>query len=77
MNKREQKAFVMDLSRNIAREIAQQIDSGKIPPEWDGHELRCLLAKRFIESAEMTIIKRLPTMSRAREFRNTVIVNNL
>jgi hypothetical protein len=73
----KQKRFVRSLSKEIADTICRSIDQGAIPQDWDGHELRALLASRHGESAAMSVIKQEPRSRRAREFRNTVIVRNL
>lgn len=74
MTKNEKKRFVKDLSATIAKDICEQIKSGKIPDNWDGHELRFLLAYRYEESAKMS---RLMTGRRLKEFKNTCLVNGL
>ncbi len=77
MTEAQQKRFVRSLSKEIADTICRSIDQGAIPQEWDGHELRSLLASRHGESAVMSVIKKEPRSRRAREFRNTVIIRNL
>lgn len=77
MTRTQQKAFIRDLSRSITREITTQISTGKIPPNWDGHELRVLLSERHAMSASMSVIAKNGRTSRARNYRNTVLVNNL
>ncbi len=77
MTRRDQKKFVRDLSKSIATSISEQIDRDQIPENWDGHELRCLLAYRHEESAKMTSIRKDPRSKRARDFKNTIIVENL
>lgn len=75
MTKTEQKAFVRGLSKTIADEIIKQISEGRIPEEWDGHELRALLAYRHEQSAAMSLVRR--DRRRKRDFDNTLLVNNL
>ncbi len=77
MDRKEQKAFVRDLSRRVAESICDQIDRRVIPETWDGHELRSLLAYRHEESAKMTSIRKEPRSKRSRDFRNTIIVESL
>lgn len=77
MNRREQKAFVKGISASITAEACRKITEGKIPLEWDGHELRAYLANRHAQSAAMSSILRDPRSKRAREFRNTCLVNYL
>lgn len=69
MNKNEQKKFTRAIVKHAAESVIRDIESGKIPEAWDGIELRELLADR-IKWHNME--KR-----RAREYRNTVLVNGL
>lgn len=69
MNANEQKQFVRELCEAISAQILNDIDAGKIPENWDGRELRQLISDR---AAWRTMDKK-----RAREYRNTVLVNNL
>ena len=67
----EQREFIYSLTSRIGAELIQQIEAGKIPEDWNGIELRQLLADKFAESTA--------TMDRKRksQYHNTVIVNNL
>lgn len=69
----EQITFIRDLSSSILTSIEYQIRKGKIPPTWDGLELRLLLEYRFKQSANL--VKKNRRL--IREFNNTVIVNDL
>ena len=69
----EKKEFVKNLTESVARHIIQHIDTGKIPYEWDGIELRWLLEMEF--KGEARFGKR--SGSRRNKFLNTVNVNNL
>lgn len=77
MNKKTQIHFVKELSNNILARIVQQIRDGKTPENWDGHELRALVALGFEQSAAMSLVRTEPRSKRARDYKNTVIVNNL
>ena len=71
MTRDEQIKFVEELSKNILNGIAVDIEDGKIPEDWDGFELRQLLSDRSAPAfASMN-------KARARDYKNTVIVNNL
>jgi hypothetical protein len=72
MTRKLQIQFVRDLSRAIASEIITQIKMGVVPKEWDGHELRVLLADLHEESACMSCIRRTPQGRAARNYRNTI-----
>jgi hypothetical protein len=67
--RKRQLVFVQDLTNNIRDELLGQIREGKVPTEWDGHELRVLLASRFEQSAKMSVIKQYPQRARARDYR--------
>jgi hypothetical protein len=76
MEKHEQRRFVKGLINNIHSEIETKIAKGQIPESWDGHELRKYLADRFADAvigSYMTDKK----CRRYREYKNTVMVNNL
>ena len=77
MTRAEQKNFVRGLSKSVAENIVSQICEGKIPEDWDGHELRCLLAYRHEQSAAMTVTAKNKRGKRWEEFQNTITVNNL
>ena len=72
MEQREQVQFIHDLVGMIESKLLVEIIEGKIPTEWDGIELRWLLASRFDASWFMPEAKK-----RKREFKNYVLVNNL
>ncbi len=49
----DQILFVKNLASAVANSIVEQIAAGRIPEEWDGHELRELLAEAFdVERSE-------------------------
>ena len=73
----EKMRFVSDLAKSIATEMVQKIIEEKIPADWDGHELRSLMAEKFEASAAMSLIRREPRSKRARDYRNAVLANNL
>jgi len=72
MTRDEQMEFVASLTNSIQMEVCTHIMKGGVPEEWDGHELRQLLADKF---AQASFIK----MSRKRKsaYSNAVLVNNL
>jgi len=77
MDQPRQEQFVNELVENIRRDVVRQIMTGRIPSEWDGHELRQLLADRFTQSASLSDDMRNKRSKRRRDYENTVIVNNL
>lgn len=77
MTRKQQLEFIRDLTRNITSDITAQIKANRIPPEWDGHELRMLLAERAAQSGRMSMLSSNRRSKRALAYRNTVIINNL
>ena len=71
--RREKSRFVRDLARAVAAEIVKKIDAGKVPAEWDGHELRRLLADKF----EREVTGLMKKGRRLRDYRSDVYNNNL
>ena len=72
----DQRKFVHQLIDNVEAEIIAKLKSGKIPAEWDGHELRQYVADNFAECV-MWPIGTDNRSARRREYANTVLVNNL
>jgi hypothetical protein len=73
MNKKEKVDFVSSMCSSIREEIQQHIIQDRIPDEWDGHELRQLLAEKFQWETVMTDKR----SRRYREYKNDVITKNL
>jgi hypothetical protein len=58
--------------------VCRRIDECDIPEEWDGLELRQLLAERFWEERTIGRGRHIrPDIKRAQEYRNLVLVENL
>ena len=70
MNKQEKKRFIKNLTGSIRDELISKID--KIPENWDGYELRQLLADSFKQEAYLKM-----TGKRKKDYTNNVIINNL
>lgn len=77
MTKTQQIKLVREISRNIANELVSHIKNDRVPDHWDGHELRLLLAEKHASSGRMSSLAGHGTSTRARDYRNTVLVNNL
>ena len=73
MTRQEQYNFVRELIGNTEAKILARLD--RVPEEWDGHELRQYVADQFRESVSRTMTE--PRSRRMRDYRNTVLVNNL
>jgi hypothetical protein len=73
MDKHEQVSFVRNLVDEIQEKLMIDIIAGRIPSDWDGIELRRLLASRFQGGANRFVL----TGKRLRKYNNDVIVNDL
>lgn len=69
--------FVRELSKNIANQVIDSIKKGRVPDSWDGHEFRLLLAEKHASSGRMSSLSGETRSSRARDYRNTVNIQNL
>jgi hypothetical protein len=72
MDTENQKRIVTELLTSVGDSIQHDIDTGKIPPEWDGWELRQLAADRFTNQSRLAENK-----PRLKAYRNTVLVKGL
>lgn len=71
MDTQDQKRIVHELITSVEGGILAAIEDGSVPTEWDGHELRQLVAERFDRCTSKMDRKRKA------EYNNTVLVNNL
>ena len=71
----EKVKFVNDLCNSIRDQVIDQILVGRIPEEWNGHELRRFLSEKFDEVANVS--SAFITGKRLKDYKNTVIINNL
>jgi hypothetical protein len=69
MTHKEQRRFIRELIKNVREEIL--LKAKDIPKEWDGIELRWLIADHFLKSSMRS------TKSRKRNYNNEVIIKNL
>lgn len=75
MNQEEKIAFITKLTGSICSELCAKVRDGRIPENWDGHELRELLAEKFL--AERGDILKVQRSVRYKSYRNDVLTNNL
>jgi hypothetical protein len=73
MTSDEQINFVKTLAEEIVECVLDDILNDKIPTDWDGIELRQLLADRFTRS----VFKGTLTGARLRDYKNIVLINDL
>jgi len=57
-------AIARELSASLGEQVARLIELGAFPEDWDGHEVRCLLAQEFARE-----VSDLMTRERARRAR--------
>jgi hypothetical protein len=72
MDTANQKRIVTELLASVGDSIQHDIDTGKVPPEWDGWELRQLAADRFANQSRLAENKK-----RLNAYRHTVLVKGL
>jgi len=70
MTRQEQIEFVRELSNNVANSIIEQIERDRVLADWDGKELRLLLADKHSEWD-------MATRADKRRYRNTVAIRGL
>lgn len=73
MEQKEQIDFVKVLIETLKIEILNKIKDGKIPDNWDGIELRQYISDCFSDCTYKMMLRG----KRKRDYKNTVIVNNL
>lgn len=71
MKKTEQKRFVKELIANVQKDLLSMLP--RVPEDWDGHELRQLIADRFAE-ASFTLKE---NKSRYKAYRNARMTQNI
>lgn len=76
MNKAQQIKFINNLTNAIKLDIINKIEYDKIPDNWDGVELRQLLADKFAVEV-MRGDWRDKRNSRRKEFERVCIVENI
>ena len=75
MTRAEQKRFVHNLTASIRDEILSKIKSGRVPEQWDGIELREMLAQKF--KYESWYLQQTEYKERKKAFDNDCNMNNL
>lgn len=73
MSPEQQERFVRELSWGVVNKILVEINEGQIPENWDGIELRWLLAERFKDA----VLSNTSTRIRKTEFNRYLINHNL
>jgi hypothetical protein len=71
MNTNEKKEFISNLVAAVRDDLLNKVDA--MPDEWNGIELRQLIADKFKEQTRADLMKG----KRGRDFRNEVIVKNI
>ena len=72
MELENQQRIIIELLENVGASILHDLATGKVPPEWDGWELRQLAADRFANQSRLAEDKK-----RLSAYRSTVLVKGL
>lgn len=73
MNQMEQIGFLNELTSAVVARLTERVLAGRVPTDWDGHELRCLLRHAFSFEAART----RPEQHRRTKYGKTVADNIL
>lgn len=71
MTLKQKKTFIRDLTKSIMAQVI--VAAANMPEEWDGIEIRQLLADKFNQATH----PRLLSGKRKRDYDNEVLVRNL
>jgi hypothetical protein len=77
MNRNQQISLVNELCMRMALDLGTKIDAGEVPKEWDGHELRCLVADKATDNASVSLIRKEQRGARAKAYKNTILTTNI
>lgn len=73
MTKDEKITFIQRLTSAVATDLVDRVNAGDIPEDWDGHELREILARKFDrERSEVMSDKR---SRRYRDYGRAILTN--
>jgi len=73
MDKAQKIKFISNITDSIRLEIQSLIESNRIPENWDGAELKQLLAERFRHETYFRDFR----AKRYKEYTNDCLINNL
>jgi hypothetical protein len=71
MTHKEMIDFIVSLSDSITDDLISDVLNNKIPPEWDGIEIRQLLSDKYLNSTYKM------SRSRKAKYNNSILINNL
>ena len=77
MTRDDQIRFIGEMCDGIKRDLESAVEQGRVPLEWDGHELRALLKEKFADAADISQIVTSPRSARARDFWSTIRTTNI
>jgi len=72
MTKAQKLEFINDLTNGIRDRLFEDVTSGRIPENWDGKQLRMLIAERLHD-----VCWYKPTRNERRDFNNDCAINSL
>ena len=70
MTTEDQINFITDHCECVAKKCRDALRAGRVPPHFDGHELRVWLNSQFRDSARMSELRRHPHGKRNKDFVN-------
>ncbi len=73
MTKRDQRRIIIELCHTLKKDLLAKLIDGRVPVEWDGHELRAWFADR----AKSDFQYHLMSPKRRRAYNNDLLVRNL
>lgn len=76
MNRNEQEIFIRNLTSSIVNELIDKVQSGVIPDNWDGVELREILAEKFQHETRSDLLSK-PRGKRWKDYRNEILIRNI
>lgn len=77
METKEQKQFIENMCNAVKHELQSKIESGKVPENWNGFELRWWLRDTFKNECSHGDSAYNGKSKRKRDYVNDVIINNL
>ena len=77
MTNRDKIRFIKNHAAAFVAEMVSKVEAGKVPEEWDGHELRVWFADKVNDDARCSLIRRAPRSARAKDYNNTIYCSNL
>ena len=72
MTKKDQVRFIKHHAAAYVAELVSKVEAGKVPENWDGHELRVWFADKVNQDANSSVLRTEPRGKRNRDYVNTI-----